>query len=129
MKVTRKVNHDMPMNKAVKRSESEEIAPSLRLRALPKEIEGLQPGADFEATIKGKCVGHECQEGKGEFGDGPGEGKTHHHYELEVHHFDHNGKGEKKKKSAMEETGAAMDKYDKDKAKEAEDKKKKDMPE
>ena len=88
MKVTRKISHEMP--KAVKRPENEELAPSLRLRELPKEIEGLEPGKDFEAHIKGKCISHDHQKGRSsEYGgmmDGNGEeNKDHHHYELEVH--------------------------------------------
>ena len=136
MKVTRKISHEMP--KAVKRPESEELAPSLRLRELPKEIEGLEPGKDFEAHIKGKCISHDHQKGQSsEYGgmmDSNGEdaNKDRHHYELEVHHFEHKGEGgmPKKKKTSREEVEDAMDKHDKARADEEEKKKsKKEAPE
>ncbi len=118
----------------MKRPESEEIAPSLRLRELPKEIEGLEPGKDFEAHIKGKCISHDHQKGhSSEYPtmetSGKDENKDHHHYELEVHHFDHKGEGgmPKKKKTGREEVEDAMDKHDK--MREDEKKKKEPLPE
>ena len=110
MKVSRKIDHDRHSVMAMPKSE--EIAPSLRLIDLPKEVEGLEPGKDFEAHIKGKCVGYECRRPHGEK-----EGEAKHHYELELHHFDHKdgeGKAPKQKKSTREQTDEAMKKYDKE---------------
>jgi hypothetical protein len=121
MKVTRKMadfgNAIMPEHE-----KDHEIAPSLRLGDLPKEIEGLEPGKDFEAHVKGRCVGYECRPSHGEK-----EGNKH-HYELEIHHFDHNAEGKhpKQKKSTREQTDDAMDKYDRDKEYEAKEKKEKE---
>jgi hypothetical protein len=110
MKVSRKMKDFAGKNIAMPTEKDAEIAPSLRLSDLPKEVEGLEPGKDFEAHIKGKCVGHEHRKSHGEDGD------MVHHYELEVHHFDHkNGEGHvKQKKSNREETDEAMKKYDRE---------------
>jgi hypothetical protein len=122
MRVTRKMSHDMP-HVMMDKGEDEEIAPSLRLSELPKEIEGLEPGKEFHGHIKGKCLSHEHGERKGMDGK---KGEMRHHYELEVHHFEHDGKKEvKRKKSPHEETKEAMDKWDEENAakkKEKEDK-------
>ena len=109
----------------MERGENEEIAPSLRLSELPKEVEGLEAGKEFEAHIRGRCVGHEHREHKSEDGK---KGEKRHNYELEISHFEHHGpKDVKKKKSTSEETRDAFDKWDSEneaKAKEKEDKSK-----
>jgi hypothetical protein len=114
MKVTRKYKDEF---KALGPSkDNDEISPSLNLRELPKPIEGLEAGQNFEGHIKGKCRGHEIR---------GGEGKETHHYDLDVHDFEHKGNGKevKQKKSGHEEVKEAMDKYDKE---DAEKKAKKD---
>jgi hypothetical protein len=110
MKVTRKYKDEF---KALGPSKGDngEISPSLSLRELPKPIEGLEAGQDFEAHIKGKCRGHECRADK----EG---GKETHHYDLDVSDFTHKGGGKeiKQKKSGRDEVEEAMDKYDKEDA-------------
>lgn len=111
MKVTRKRES---LEKALKAPEGEdggEIAPSLFIRGLPKSIDGLEGGKDFEAHIKGKCRGHSTED-RG--------GKEEHSYDLDVHHFEPHEKGKevKKKKTSREEVDEAFKKYeDEDKAK------------
>jgi hypothetical protein len=113
MKVTRKRES---LDKILKASDGDgggEISPSLMLRDLPKPIEGLEAGQDFEGHIKGKCRGHECRSDKAG-------GKETHHYDLDVTDFDHQGAGNggKKKKSSREEVEEAFKKYGPDSKKE-----------
>lgn len=115
MKVTRKYKDEF---KSLGPSKgNDEISPSLMLRDLKEPIEGMEPGQDFEAHIKGHCRGHDCRD----------DGK--HHYDLDVHDFEHKGGGSgkngKPKKSTREEVADAMDRFDKE---ESEKKSKKEEP-
>lgn len=81
-----------------------EIAPSLYVHDLPKEIDGLpDPGEHFEAHVKGKVRRHShTQEG----------GKDRHSYDLDIHHIEPKGNGPaKKKKSTREEVEEAFKKH------------------
>jgi len=108
MKVTRKMKDEF---RVLKPSENEEIAPGLSLRELPKAIEGLEAGHEFEATCKGKCKGHEVRSDR--------DGKETHHYDLDIHEFQHKGGGGSSKnshprKTSREQVEDAMDKHDRD---------------
>jgi hypothetical protein len=113
MKVTRKRES---LEKALAEpadGKDSEIAPSLFLRGLPKPIDGLDGGKEFEGHIKGKCRGHSTED-RG--------GKEEHSYDLDVHHFEPGEKGKevKQKKSSREQVDEAFKKYDEeDKAKAA----------
>jgi hypothetical protein len=108
MKVTHKLGKLSSLMSAPADMEKDnEVAPSLYMHRLPKEIEGLPEKGHFEAHIKGKVRRHQTT---------TEDGKTHHSYDCDVHDFECKNKREpKKKKSTREEVDEAFEKnYPKD---------------
>jgi hypothetical protein len=78
-----------------------EVAPSLYMHKLPKEIEGMPDKGHFEAHIKGKVRRHTAT---------TEDGKTHHSYDCDVHDFECKN-GSKKKKAAAKSVDEAFEEY------------------
>lgn len=119
MKVTRKFKDEFKTLKAPgDKANGDEIAPTLFLSGLAKEIAGLGDKGDFQAHVKGKVRRHTIRNEDG--------GKQTHDYDLDVHDFEPHGSGAvPEKKSSRQEVDEALDKFDKE---ESEKKGKKEPP-
>lgn len=95
MKISRKMEKPSKMLSMPEDSKDGEIAPSLFIHQLPKEIPGMPEKGDFEAHLKGKVRRHSVTTENG---------KSSHSYDLDCHHLEckGNGEGAKKKESTRD---------------------------